>query len=238
MTIFESLKSLDHHAYCIVGNSQSRLELTSILEKKHKIRMRGNPDLFDRAYETFLIDDAREVKASAGMKPVTAGTKKIFILTMNGITVEAQNALLKILEEPPEYAHFFLIIPSAHLLLPTVKSRISMIEAALRTGSKDAMKNHSAGESDEFLRLAPAKRLDFVKKLMDDIAKDDSQNRPRGKRPKQDAIDFLNSLEDAIRDKGLKGNVAKLEAIEIARRYMNDRSPSLKMLLEFVAMNL
>jgi len=229
MNIAENLKTISHHAYCLIGSGEVRAELVLILEKKHKIKIRGNPDLFDRIYQTFTIDDSREVKSAAETKPVSESAKKIFILTMNGITIEAQNALLKLLEEPPEYAHFFLIIPSTHLLLPTVKSRLSMIGAAAHAGSSGTVQKESVAGSDDFLRLAPAKRLDFVKKLMDDIAKE--------KRPKQDAIDLLNALEEAVRRNGLKGNVAKLEALELARKYMNDRSPSLKMLLEYVAMN-
>ena len=57
------------------------------------------------------------------------------------------------------------------------------------------------------------------------------------KRTKQDAVDVLNAIQEAIHAKGLKGNNGALEAIETSRKYMNDRSPSLKMLLEYVALS-
>jgi len=226
------LTELNHHAYCIVGNVDDREELLAVLKKKHKLQAQGNPDFFDKNFETFTIDDAREIKSLAETKPVAVNGRKIFILSMLGITVEAQNALLKLLEEPPEYAHFFLIIPSAHLLLPTVKSRFAMISDHSRQKNSAANRSESDAElvksAESFLKMAPTKRLDFVKSFMDEITKE--------KRPKQDAIDFLNAVEEALYEKGLKGNVDKLEAVKLSRKYMNDRAPSLKMLLEYVAM--
>jgi DNA polymerase III delta prime subunit len=214
--------TLTHHAYCLIGSDSVHDELTSLLEKTHKIVARGNPDFTDRKYLNFTIDDARELKSIHETRPVNSNGKKISVLTMNGITVEAQNALLKLLEEPAEYAHFFLIIPSAHLLLPTVKSRLSFIETE---------KIESAGDLEEakkFLELSPAKRLETIKSLLDDISKE--------KKTKQDAINFLNNVEQVVYEKGVAKSRAALEAIENARRYMNDRAPSLKMLLEYLAL--
>lgn len=226
MKLSDSLKELSHHAYCLIGNSSIKDELVSILTKVHKIKVQGNPDLFARDYQTFSIDDAREVKAFAGTRPVDDPGKKIFVLTMNGITVEAQNGLLKLLEEPPQYAHFFLIIPSAYLLLPTVKSRITLIGDA---GIGNESSNEISEMASEFMKAAPKERLEIIKSLMEEITKE--------KRSKQDALDLMNALEESIHGKGVKKNVAALEAIINARKYMNDRAPSLKMLLEYVALN-
>ena len=149
MDLSAQLKSLSHHAYCIVGAEEARAELISILEKKHKIPARGNPDFFDRAYDSFGIDDARAVKSQAETRPVHGSGKKIFILTMSAITSEAQNALLKLLEEPPEYAHIFLVLPSAHLLLPTVKSRLSMLDVGKAIGRNGYIKSDiTAADND------------------------------------------------------------------------------------------
>jgi DNA polymerase III delta prime subunit len=234
--------NLPHHANLIVGNAQTRDQLISTLEKKHKIIAQGNPDFFIRNYETFTIDDAREIKLLHSTRPVGGdsekrGTaKKIFILTMNGATVEAQNAMLKLLEEPAEYAHFFLIVPSAHLLLPTVKSRMSEME--LEEGSKkndgkstrDALATKSIDEARAFLKATQTKRLDIVKKLVDEISKE--------KKTKQDAIIFLDAVQEIVyTEKGVKNGKSSLEAIETARNYLNDRAPSVKMLLEYVALS-
>jgi len=219
-------KLLSHHAYYLIGSNSVRVDLLSILEKTHKIISQGNPDFFDRAYETFTIDDAREVKHFHGTRPVTKDGKKIFILRVNGITVEAQNALLKLLEEPGEYAHFFIVISSAHLLLPTVKSRMQELKLGVGHINSELLQT-----AQEFVTLSKTKKLEEVKKLIDDISKE--------KKTKQDAIDLLNAIQAIIyEEKGAKEGKSQLEAIETARNYIHDRAPSVKMLLEYVALNI
>ncbi len=238
MDLKHELKSLNHHAYALIGGDQIQAELIDILEKQHEVQMHGNADLHIEKYTNFTIENAREVKASHLTRPVSESGKKIFILQMDSITVEAQNALLKLLEEPAEYAIFFIIIPSAHLLIATVKSRLHLIQP--QGGTHDLNGKHSnlsdadklqAEEVEKFIKATSAKRLEIIKGLMDNITKE--------KKTKQDAIDFLNALQSAVyKQKGARIGKSALDAIEVARRYMNDRSPSLKMLLEYVALNI
>jgi len=244
--------NLSHHAYLLIGDTQTRDGLITVLEKTNKITMQGNPDFYVRNYENFTIDDSREIKTLHNSRPTVSvdkndkgAGKKFFILTMNGITVEAQNSLLKLLEEPAEYAHFFLIIPSAHLLLPTVKSRLSIIDD-LNSYDHKNKSVHSLKEIDSellnqaktFLKANVTKRLDIVKKLVDEIAKE--------KKTKQDAVDFVSAVEAVIYENinnsgkskdGLLKNKKALEAIGLARNYIHDRAPSVKMLLEYMALN-
>ena len=227
------LQRLSHHAYLLIGSNPLRADLISILETAHDIRVQGNADFFDQAYENFVIDDARHIKSLHGTRPMSESGKKIFIITTNGITVEAQNALLKLLEEPAEYAHFFLIVPSAHLLLPTMRSRMSMVTKSPASGTpfkKGDTDSEIALEVQKFIKLSPAKRLEVVKKLVEDITKE--------KKTKQDAIDFVDALQaNVYEEKGIKEGQRELEAIDTARKYLNDRAPSVKMLLEYVALN-
>jgi DNA polymerase III delta prime subunit len=239
MSAIDLLAKLSHHAYLLIGASDTRDELISILEKKHTLIAQGNPDFYIRNFETLTIDDARELKVLHSSRPVGTAQKKIFVLTMNGITIEAQNALLKLLEEPAEYAHFFLIVPSAHLLLPTVKSR--MLEITTGEGRREKGERRSRDaevieEAEKFLKLSLAKRLDYVKDIVDAISKE--------KKTKQDAIGFLNAIEEVVyvdykkrSDTEARNQASPLEAIETARNYLNDRAPSVKMLLEYVALN-
>lgn len=239
MSKFSDLKIISHHAYYLTGGEEVAKELKSVLEKSHRVRITGNPDFYDRRYETFTIDDARQVKAAADSKPTITDGKKFFVLQMSGITVEAQNAMLKLLEEPAEYTHFFLIIPSVHLFLPTMKSRMSFVGDNLKSqGERGALAgnyNKDVIITAKSILAAPApKRLDIVKSFMDEITKE--------KRPKQDAIDLLAAIEEVMHEKtggthdGLKKNLVALEAVTTARKYSTDRAPSLKMLLEYVAM--
>ena len=229
MPLSDSLKNLSHHAYLLIGSDPIHAELLSILENKHKMRAQANTDFFDRHYENVTIDDARELKTAHGMRPVGVLGKKIFVIRAHNIGHEAQNALLKLFEEPAEYAHFFLIVPSGHILLPTVKSR--MCEISLARSDLDISRSDLAQEAQSFVKLTPAKRLEVVKKLVEDITKE--------KKTKQDAIDFVNAVQATIyKVQGVKKGKLALQAIEHARTYLNDRAPSVKMLLEYVALNL
>lgn len=244
------LNFLSHHAYYLMGSESDHAEVLLQLEKSHNIHQQANPDFYNRIYETFVIDDARDVKTFHGMRPVTEVGKKIFVLRMNEITVEAQNALLKLLEEPADYAHFFIIIPSVHLLLPTVKSRmqelqiknngdqlVGLMDARKGGVNEKSKKNTDYGVDSELLRnmrkllsLSRAKRLEEVKKLIDEIAKD--------KKTKHDAIELLDAIQAVVyAEKGVKEGRSALETIEMARNFMHDRAPSVKMLLEYVVLN-
>lgn len=74
----------------------------------------------------FKVDTVREIRSSAYIVPNEAD-KKVFILE-NAHTMgsESQNALLKILEEPPAYVVFILLCPSSTGFLPTVLSRATV----------------------------------------------------------------------------------------------------------------
>ncbi len=228
MTLSDSLKTLSHHAYSIIGPDSLREEVRIILHDVHSIHSQANPDFYDQSYQTFTIDDARNLKSLHETRPIGTTGKKIFIVSMNGVTIEAQNALLKLLEEPAEYAHFFLIVPSPHLLLSTVKSRLQLIGDADNSKSDDS---EARQDAQTFLKMNPAKKLDRIKKLVEDISKE--------KLTRQDAINFLDAVEIEIQGRGeLKDNMKALEATALVRKYIYDRAPSMKMLLEYAVLNL
>jgi len=70
------------------------------------------------------VDNVREqVISEVYLKPHSA-KRKIFIIEQGDLlSLEAQNALLKVLEEPPEYVTFIICVTSKEKLLPTVLSR-------------------------------------------------------------------------------------------------------------------
>ncbi|MEI6304862.1 MAG: hypothetical protein WCP09_02470 [Candidatus Taylorbacteria bacterium] len=236
MSLSEQIQNLSHHAYTLVGSDAIVDELINLLTTRFQVKSAGNQDFIFNKYTNFSIDDAREIKSAHLMRPVTELGKKIFVLQMDNITLEAQNSFLKLLEEPAEYAHFFLIVPSIHLLLPTVKSRLHVItpdKGVTRGGveNRDVVDSAANHDAAKFMKLNRAYRLEMVKDLMDKVSKD--------KLPKQHLLDILNSLQVSVyREKGIKIGKQSIETIELARKYMNDRSPSLKMLLEYVAVSI
>ena len=74
-------------------------------------------------YETLTIGDVRKIIQTAFVKPFT-GDNKTMILEAGTLAIEAQHALLKVLEEPPTTTQFILVLNSLEGLLPTLLSRV------------------------------------------------------------------------------------------------------------------
>ena len=71
--------------------------------------------------DDFLLENAKEVIAEAY---IAEKDEKILVIQANSFRTEAQNALLKIIEEPPRNIKFIIVTQSKNLLLPTIRSRM------------------------------------------------------------------------------------------------------------------
>lgn len=76
---------------------------------------------------SFSVDLVRKIRSDAFILPNEAQKKVFILLNAQNMTESAQNALLKILEEPPAYAVFILTCESRAALLETVVSRCQTI---------------------------------------------------------------------------------------------------------------
>lgn len=222
MNPLDIIKTLDHHAYFIHSFKDSVEHLKSFLKEKLGIEHRQNPDFFHEKYEVFGIDESRRIKEIQTSKSFIQDSKRIFIIEADDMTHEAQNSLLKIFEEPNKDNHFFLVMPSIESLLPTLKSRLQIV-------NRKEQKNSSL-EAEKFLKLSKKEKIEFVDELAEKISDK--------KATKADAQEFLSSLEMAVYKHNNLNNSRSLKAILKARDYMNDRSPSVKQLLEYVALNI
>lgn len=73
------------------------------------------------------VERVRALQADAYIRP-NEGRRKVYILPRaQDLTESAQNALLKLIEEPPAYAVFLLLADSPEKLLPTVQSRCQLL---------------------------------------------------------------------------------------------------------------
>lgn len=80
---------------------------------------------FLKEKDDFLLEDAKKVVKEAYIAEIKP---KILVLGAKGYRVEAQNSLLKILEEPPRNIVFILIAPTKTVFLPTIRSRMILKE--------------------------------------------------------------------------------------------------------------
>ena len=85
----------------------------------------NNPDfqLIEATDGKIKIDQIREMQRKIAEKPIISSQKVYLIDDADTMTVEAQNCLLKTLEEPPEYITIILICSNEDTMLSTIKSR-------------------------------------------------------------------------------------------------------------------
>ena len=91
----------------------------------------NQPDIITVTHEkpgSISVKEIRDMRADLSIKPY-ANARKIYIIPdAEKLTIQAQNALLKTLEEPPEYAVIILIADGLSTFLPTILSRCVVLQ--------------------------------------------------------------------------------------------------------------
>lgn len=136
---------------------------------------------------TLKVEQVREVQKFLSLKPYQSPYKTVLFLRFQEANANAQNALLKTLEEAPSYALLMLTADNAEQLLPTIISRceilrlrpllVEAVEGFLRKrdipGELARLLAHlSGGRPGYAVRLAADnKALDFRTEKLDDLAR-------------------------------------------------------------------
>lgn len=120
------------HAYIICGGTTEtrRQKVHDILGSKH-IDIRET-HIIESGKESIGIDLIRDASHVLTLRPVVSPNNALVVYDAGLLTQQAQNALLKILEEPPAHAYILLETSDTAPLLPTVLSRCQSI--AVLTG--------------------------------------------------------------------------------------------------------
>ncbi len=137
-----------HHANLLVGGKEWALSQIPESEQKE------GQDILLQTYDRMSIANVRTLIHEASLRPV-ARDYRTFILFCDSLLHEAQNALLKLFEEPNAHTVFYLVIPREDMLLPTLRSRLNLlgIESRIDEGKAfiDFMK---AGRADRLAVIA------------------------------------------------------------------------------------
>ena len=228
-----------HHAYCLVGDRQAILvELKKELLEKLDFDATGHPDFCLREYDLLKLhpkDDGdynivlEEITLPAQNFPIKA-KYKIIVIMADGINVNAQNSLLKFFEEPTVNTKIFLILPTATRLLPTILSRLVVLDVnSSETAEPD---ENELFNTKKFIKGSIADRLEQVNAILK--ARTDEEI-SRG-----DISSFLRSLLkisfQKVKEKKYTGkDLSWLSELEKNCRYSEDPSSSFKMILEYIA---
>jgi hypothetical protein len=221
-----------HHAYLILGPKSEGESLVASVCGSLGLNEEGNPDFHAYRVDSFDIESAREVRERAREK--SFGSKKIFLISAERFTHQAQNALLKTLEEPSPNVHFFILLDAPDLLLPTLLSRMQVVrsssENSVRTNSDfnkvlgslrstRLSKSQDSSSPEAFLKLSLKDRLNFAKDFAD---------------KEKSLPTFLDSLMSHLRKND--SDTETLEKIFIVRRFVDDPSKSSRLILEHLAL--
>lgn len=214
-----------HHGYLLVGDFEVSREMAfeaagAILGLE---QLKTHPDFFYQTFKLFGIKDSHDLRQRASLKPFL-GNSKVFVIEILSFSIESSNALLKTFEEPYERTHFFVITSSLEDVLPTLRSRLMIIDNSKKRKEID---NERKEFYNKFLADLPSGRLELIKNISQD---------------KERAIEFLNELEVVIFHNRHRmsieptSDVGSIEEIQKCRDFLYQKGGSPKMVLEHLAL--
>jgi DNA polymerase-3 subunit delta' len=160
----------------ILGNPKNCNEKLNEIIKQQKISK------FDvtviTSEKTIGIPDIKNLQKNIYLKPLRSDQKAVVLEAFLGATIEAQNAFLKILEEPPQNTIIFILLQSLDFVLPTVSSRCNVINLKQQYKPEE-------NEKEEYLKLLDQIKDKTINPLI--IAQDHGKD-------KETALFFLEKL--------------------------------------------
>jgi hypothetical protein len=196
-----------HHANLLIGEKdQALLCIPQSLQN-------AGVDITHYTYERMNIGDARSLIREILLKPISL-EKNTFVISAQSILVEAQNALLKMFEEPNAHTVFYLIVPREDVLLPTLRSRLNLIDV-----EREAV---DMGFFEIFIKAGYSERLAQIAEKLKDEDFDWVRSIMRG------AEQYVQNMKqkEQIRD------------VLMVDTYLESTGSSKKMLLEHLALTL
>lgn len=169
------------------------------------------------------IKTIRTLQQKVMLKPLKKGNKAVILEQADHLTIEAQNALLKTLEEPPAHTIIILAAESKDALLPTILSRSTILateeQAAALTPKEYDMLMH---ELQSLIQAPIGQRFRFAEAL----AKD-----------RDEALSWLDKMQLVVRstmlqDTGSHSHIITMKALLDCRRIVQATNANIRLALE------
>lgn len=205
---------LTHHCYVIYSASEKADPVEEFVKEQNFL------DVTIIDSENFGINDSRNLIKIAFQQPLNDNSKKLIVVKPKIFTLEAQQALLKILEEPPNTTVFLFLLLNANSVIPTLKSRFLEYKNELVIDNENLNTNFS-----EFCALDFKDRLSLIAKKMD---KDDSEW----------LRDIKSGLVTMLSDSLTRLTLSQRRSLEMVVMNLGTRGASNKMLLEEMALSI
>nr|WP_010681088.1 DNA polymerase III subunit delta' C-terminal domain-containing protein [Acetivibrio cellulolyticus] len=112
-------------ASTLLCSGRNSVERCENCQPCHLFSSGNNPDFYVVEAEgaSISVDDIRRMQQDICIRPMYSGKKVYLIAEADKMTVQAQNCILKTLEEPPGYAVIILTTSNSNSLLETIRSR-------------------------------------------------------------------------------------------------------------------
>lgn len=219
-------------AYLLVGRPDYWREvLSKELQQGYGIATpQKHPDVRWEKIDTFGVKEAHDLIAQENRQAFGA-SGRFFIFEINYLTAEAQNALLKTLEEPNLHAHFFFLARTDAFFLPTFLSRLVVVKEnnahQIKVSGAEDINNQK--ECLKFLKLDLPERLDYI------------QENFLKEKNKKDIADFVIGLEIVFHQQIKLNNLKEeekfaLNQLERARAFLINPRSSARLILEHLAL--
>jgi len=226
-----------HHAFVIEAEAEEGIAVAQAwVEGELGMNVKNSPDVVVLRYGLLTVDDARKVFEVAAGAPFV-GEHKVIIIAASRAYHEAQNALLKLFEEPPHGTYLFFVLPSLGGLLPTLRSRVQIlnVKGFVNPSSDEGFtKPVISKAAEEFMKANKEKRSALIKKLTS--GKDEEERREL----RDEAIAIVNGIEAiAYQHRGdtlQQGVTSLLSDIATLRSHLYYRSAPVKMILEHLSL--
>ena len=216
-----------HHFYLIEGQRDTTVEeLCAALSERGALLVNKSNALI-QTYETILVEDTELIRSHASYKN-SGEHDQFIIISALAITHEAQQALLKVLEEPHEGIHFFFILPRIEDVLPTIRSRAHILTTVGNSGI-------DLVDAKKFIVLSKKERIEYIGKLVKSHDDDETSGALR-----HHATQFISALQTTLHEnpEDLKKYKNVLADTIDASGYLTNRGASVKMILEHIALTL
>ncbi len=214
------MASLSHHAY-LIPQARGAASIADFL-LVHGIIIPDQVRIVEHSFVTLGIDDARDLSLEQLMK-TSEDSATVFFIETRFITREAQNALLKTLEEPSSRTHFILATPHPELLLATLRSRLASVVPSA---------SEQENQAKHFIAADATKRLEIINAMLPDTKNDIPADRSAAEM-------LMRSLTAELNQRARNGNIkmAKLTGqLDQLHGYITDPSSSVKLILEYVVL--
>lgn len=209
--------------YLMVGDSESSItsgrEAGAAILGINEESVASHPDFSEYTFDSFGPDEIRELRRKSFMKPALA-PRKVFSVSAAKFDDGAGHMLSRLLDDSPDNC-CFLFSADCEMNLP----EIIRAKLFLLPGKSFSLPREKKNFYEKFLKAGPAERLNLVKSISAD---------------KKAALGFLNELEVFL-SAGLKKEkklISVLGEINRLRRFLFDRAPSAKMIIEHFALTL